>query len=248
MIHRKQSRPSYTVISNEVMGDARLSYKAKGILLYLLSKPDNWQANAQDIANNGSEGLAAVRSGINELREAGYMQLVQGGPQGGSYWDVAEWPKFADGAILRNAENPTFVKPESRKTRVSENRRVISTDTKQVLNRNKETAFLKGVWETYRKPIDNHRTPSLGKSWESIASQWLRVLKGHNAAEHDWLRQRLRQNVEKLVKEIEQAVANQTFYSNRKDFTRYLASDWKAEPAPHLRGTVKISNVSTFIR
>ncbi|MBF0113352.1 MAG: hypothetical protein HQK74_11565, partial [Desulfamplus sp.] len=47
--------------------------KAKGILIYLLSKPDNWQLMINDIANNVSDGKTSTYSGIDELIETGYI-------------------------------------------------------------------------------------------------------------------------------------------------------------------------------
>ena len=40
---RVQKRPSsFVMMDKSFLEDTRLSYKAKGILAYLLSKPDNW--------------------------------------------------------------------------------------------------------------------------------------------------------------------------------------------------------------
>lgn len=53
--------------------DNNLSFKAKGILAYLLSKPDNWRCVPKDLATNSCDGQKAIYSGLKELRSEGYM-------------------------------------------------------------------------------------------------------------------------------------------------------------------------------
>lgn len=59
--------------------DNSITAKAKGILLYLLSKPNEWKVYEVDIVNNMKDGRDGIRSGIKELIEQGYItrQLEQ---------------------------------------------------------------------------------------------------------------------------------------------------------------------------
>lgn len=60
------------------INDTRLSWKARGLLLYLLSKPNGWEVSVSQLVDQAPDGLTAVRSGIKELIEAGYMvQTIQ---------------------------------------------------------------------------------------------------------------------------------------------------------------------------
>lgn len=54
--------------------DERLTFKAKGILLYLMSRPDDWQVYEQEIIKHSKDGIKAVRNGIDELIEYGYIK------------------------------------------------------------------------------------------------------------------------------------------------------------------------------
>jgi ribulose bisphosphate carboxylase small subunit len=72
-IIRFGDRQRYTVVANEAIEDSRLSFKARGILLWLLSKPDGWEVRSDAIAAAGGEGRDAVRSGLTELEKAGYL-------------------------------------------------------------------------------------------------------------------------------------------------------------------------------
>ncbi|MDO0823093.1 hypothetical protein [Desulfosporosinus nitroreducens] len=53
MIYRtNKTKNNFTQIDNNLIDDKSLSYGAKGILSYLLSKPDDWKFYTQDIANH----------------------------------------------------------------------------------------------------------------------------------------------------------------------------------------------------
>lgn len=64
---------NFTTIHNKLITDNNISLKAKGIMLYMLSKPAGWNYNPKDIANNSKDGLESVYSGLKELIEAKYI-------------------------------------------------------------------------------------------------------------------------------------------------------------------------------
>lgn len=71
---------SYVVVGNEVVRDRRLSWKARGLLIYLLSRPEGWTVAATRLAADGPDGRDAVLSGLRELETVGYLvrRRVQG--------------------------------------------------------------------------------------------------------------------------------------------------------------------------
>ena len=73
---RRTPRPetNWTVIRNEVINDDRLSFKATGVLVYILSKPDHWQTSTAHLATVKKEGLDAIRTAMTELERAGYVK------------------------------------------------------------------------------------------------------------------------------------------------------------------------------
>lgn len=72
-IFRKVKSREYTVIDNAVLNDKKLSFKAVGLLAFLLSKPDDWRFNYRHIATTHADGEAAVRAGMKELQKFGYL-------------------------------------------------------------------------------------------------------------------------------------------------------------------------------
>jgi len=113
---KKGKSKDFTVVPNSILTDERISYKARGILMYLLSKPENWIVRVQDIANQAPDmGLTAVRSALKELEAFGYARLEQVRENGramGKSWVVYEEPI------------QTCRKPESQKSRKSGNLKV----------------------------------------------------------------------------------------------------------------------------
>lgn len=82
-----------------------LSWRAKAILLYLLSKPDDWKLNIDDIIKHSTEGRNAVYSCIDELILFGYLHRVKSKDSKGLF--ITEY------FIYENplTENPYTVEP-----------------------------------------------------------------------------------------------------------------------------------------
>lgn len=74
---RVERRQRFTVVDRSVAEDDRLSFKARGIMLWLLSKPDDWRCTASEIASAGKEGRDAVRAALGELEACGYLIRVK---------------------------------------------------------------------------------------------------------------------------------------------------------------------------
>lgn len=80
----------YVMVDRRPIDNPKLSYRAKGVLTYLLSRPDGWEVNIGDLQNHGIEGRDALRNTLTELREAGHLEYQQERQAG----------KFSTGKIL----------------------------------------------------------------------------------------------------------------------------------------------------
>jgi len=65
---------NFTILSNAVLNDDRLSFRARGVLMWLLSKPLDWSVRSEAIADQSPrEGREAIRTAMRELAELGYL-------------------------------------------------------------------------------------------------------------------------------------------------------------------------------
>ncbi len=72
-VFRVSKNRDFTVIANSVFKDRRLSAKAKGILVEMLSLPENWDYTLKGLTTLFSDGIDSIRQGIKELEENGYI-------------------------------------------------------------------------------------------------------------------------------------------------------------------------------
>ena len=73
-ILRVYKNNNYSTVHNGFINDKNLSLKAKGLLLYFLSKPDNWEFYLSEISNKSKDGVESVSAGIKELEKFLYIQ------------------------------------------------------------------------------------------------------------------------------------------------------------------------------
>lgn len=96
MITRSKRRDHFTVVNNSALEDSGLSFRAKGVLVYLLSKPDDWKVSERQLARVGHEGVTAIRAALKELEMAGYIERRRMRGEGGKFeWEsvVFETPR-----------------------------------------------------------------------------------------------------------------------------------------------------------
>lgn len=79
-IHREILQDNFTRLPNSIFEDPNLSWEAKGLLGYLLSRKETWEVHLNHLATiyKGSKKgnrISAIRTIIKELKNQGYMSL-----------------------------------------------------------------------------------------------------------------------------------------------------------------------------
>lgn len=101
---RKEKAGQFTITSNKLIRDNSLSFKARGIFAYLWSQKDGWAYYESEIVKHTTDGITALRSGLNELERAGYLKRSRerksGGRLAGTVWILSETGE------LKNDEKP----------------------------------------------------------------------------------------------------------------------------------------------
>ncbi|MFW5800117.1 MAG: DnaD domain protein [Spirochaetota bacterium] len=109
-IIRVKHNQDYVVMNKTGLADPDLSFKAKGILAFLLSKPDNWKCRRKHLAKVGPDGITAVRTGLKELREKGYLESKAIRDEEGK---IKEWESIIREVPKKPSEKETAQKAEN---------------------------------------------------------------------------------------------------------------------------------------
>lgn len=75
-IIRVEKDSNFSVISNGFLNDKLLTFKAKGLLAYLLTKPNHWKVNVTHLSKVSKDKKDAVYAMIGELVKAGYIKKI----------------------------------------------------------------------------------------------------------------------------------------------------------------------------
>jgi hypothetical protein len=75
IIHRSHHAQQYVVIPNAIARNARLSFRARGLLMMLLSLPPEWHVTADMLAQDNPDSRNAIRAAMRELHECGYVEV-----------------------------------------------------------------------------------------------------------------------------------------------------------------------------
>lgn len=98
---RKAKKDYVVIVSQKLIRDDRLSWKARGIFAYLWSQADEWDFSLKEVSKHATDGINALRVGVNELEKFGYLTRKRKRNNRGQLTD-SEW-------VL--SETPTCEKP-----------------------------------------------------------------------------------------------------------------------------------------
>lgn len=110
--YRVHKEENYSVINNEFLKRKDLSWKAKGILAYLLHLPDDWELHFNELKKHATDGKTSLRSGVDELREKGYITYKRYKDKEGKFvheYDIYELPQTEK----PDTENPDTGNPDT---------------------------------------------------------------------------------------------------------------------------------------
>lgn len=150
----------YVMMDKRPIEKPYLSWKAKGILSYLLSRPDDWEIHLQDLVSRSTDGDHATRSGVKELIQVGHIERIYEREKGKIkrvILKVHEQPLRG----FQQVDNPQVEKPQV------DNRPLNNTDHTKTKRTKKESSsdippalfalpgFVKtwAEWVKYRKEI-----------------------------------------------------------------------------------------------
>lgn len=153
-----KSLTGFTIINNEVLENPRLSFKAKGLWAYCMSRPDNWEFHVSHLSTVSKEREDAIYAALKELELEGLITRQQsnqgkgtGGGRGG--FGKMDYIIYA----LPQKIQKCFTQPDFPETevRLPENPALLNTESKQVLKK------------------EPPPTPKTKDEWRRFFSDWL---------------------------------------------------------------------------
>lgn len=100
----------YVIIDKRPFEKPYMSWKAKGLLGYLLSRPDDWTVRLGDLVKRSTDKAHATRQALRELVLVGHVRQVEyrytNGKYAGTVYEVHEQPLY---------EKPQAVFPKAEK-------------------------------------------------------------------------------------------------------------------------------------
>lgn len=127
-IIRAKHNKDFTQINNATLREKGLSLRARGLLAYMLSFPDEWAFSVNSLSENCGETRYAILTSIAELRREGFLRISQSHTSDGKFNEVTyfvfekksfavseknEKNENAKNNISPQFEKPQFEKPQS---------------------------------------------------------------------------------------------------------------------------------------
>ena len=201
-----KKKDNFTTVHNNLILDEKLSWKAKGLLIYMLSRPTGWKYKSAEIAKNSTDGRDSVRNGLKELVENRYISRQKNSDGSLTYYifednqqnnikDYLQKPKLDNPSLEKpETENPKLEKPKLDnpslyKRKNTNNKRIIVI--KEYIYKSEK--FLE-TYSDFKNMRDDIKKPMTERA-EKILLTKLKKLTGEN-------------NEELAIKILEQSILN----------------------------------------
>lgn len=125
-------------VPKSVLSNRLLSWRAKGLLAYLLGKPAGWKVRRRELEMQSTDGAHSVRAGLDELRAVGYAKLEKITERG----KFKEWVwKISDCPIFKpDVDSPSVENPPAKNRHLSKNEATKKDATETESKESKETS------------------------------------------------------------------------------------------------------------
>lgn len=140
-VYRVVKSKNYTVVDNGYLDNPNLSRKAKGLLTYFLRLPSDWKINLEEIATHATDGIASLKTGLNELKEQGYVIRQPVRDENGVFieWETLIFEKKGQKESTNVENNPLADYPQVENPQVEnpqvENHTLLNTNNTNYLNK-----------------------------------------------------------------------------------------------------------------
>ncbi len=107
IIRTKRKKHNFSIIDNSGLKDKTLSWKATGMLAYLMTKPDNWQISVANLTGSKSDKRDSTICALDQLQKAGYVYHKRYRDEGGRFQSEYLVFETQEDLLEWQAENPS---------------------------------------------------------------------------------------------------------------------------------------------
>ena len=123
---KNRTQSNFTLISNQMFHDKKLSMRDRGIISMLSSLPDGWEFSIEGLSALSEDGKDSIRKSVKKLEKAGYLKRTMKRGKDGRY--STEIEVFADRSTVADLPPRT----DRRGSTVTVNPTEISIDNKEL--------------------------------------------------------------------------------------------------------------------
>lgn len=229
---------NFVVASRQIAQDERLTWKARGIFLYLASMNDDWNFYVDEIAKHAPQGKEALQGGLKELEKYGYLKRIRTRKEKG-HLSTFNWELYFNPVCLQQENpsegktlqqgNPPLINNNNNKKQITinnnNNNHNNSIDINNNIDTNKnELGGCGCVFEFFEKNV-GMLSPFLREDIQYEYSDWLKL----NEKEAGAI----------LIKAMEFAVAAQA--KQKWPYAKAILKAWK-ERNIHTLNAIKLDN------
>lgn len=173
---RHSKKRNFTTTDNTIIKDNSLTWKARGIFNYLWSMPDDWDFYMTEVVKHSIDGMTALKSGIKELEEHGYLKRTRTHDEEGRiksmFWELSDTAEYA------TVDKQSDAKTIRQKTNLMDTESLLNKNTtkeKKILNKD-NTNILSSCNIPYQEIVEylNKRT---GKKFKYKSKATQRLIK-----------------------------------------------------------------------
>jgi len=151
---------NFGVAPNELLNNSSISLKAKGLYVYMQSKPPEWSFSLDKISYQNKDGKDSVRNAINELIQSGHLTKKRVGRAGGAV-------NFTYQLHEPTLENPTLENQTIGKSNVGKSNPLVikKESNKELIEKRIVDERFEKFWNLYGKDIQKEKCYS---EWKFI--------------------------------------------------------------------------------
>ena len=137
-VFKIEKTKGYTIMSNYHLKDRSLTYKAKGLLSFMLSLPSDWDYSLKGLCAISKESRDGIRSILKELQEHHYLEIEKTRGDKGYFeynYLIYEIPHFINREMIKNTpdkENPYLDVPDMEISTQINTKKQIDKDDKTI--------------------------------------------------------------------------------------------------------------------